>query len=259
MDALAAQLRQWAGGIGHELRFWQGWLGTRGGGWPQDFAQRVTPDQPLPPILARLLRGRRGPVRVLDVGAGPLSSLGTVLPGAEVELIATDPLAALYAELCGAAGVVPPVPTRFALAEELEAFFPRDHFDLVHCRNALDHSFDPLRGIAQMLGVLRPGGHVVLLHHRNEAERERYDGFHQWNFDIREGRFVIWNRAVELDVGTLLATPHRMTPRLGGMVEVVIEKTGSTPEALRTDHAARLAAWLAAFVAELASRQPCNP
>ena len=44
-----------------------------------------------------------GPARVLDVGAGPLSSLGTHVPGRDVEIIAVDPLADIYDEL--AAGI----------------------------------------------------------------------------------------------------------------------------------------------------------
>ncbi len=245
MNSLAEQIRRWSGGFDHELRFWDHWLATRGDRWPQDFARRMDPAAPLVPEVAALLPCRSDPARVLDVGAGPATSLGFRCAGREVEVVATDPLAEPYAALCLAAGVAPPIPTRFAVAEALDAFFPPDSFDVVHCRNALDHACDPMRGIARMLAVTRPGGRLLLIHHPDEAEREAYVGLHQWNFAIRDGRFVIWNRAGVIDVSQALASPHRMVVRPGAMVVIEIEKTGPAPP---PDHAGALRAWLGAFI-----------
>jgi hypothetical protein len=46
---------------------------------------------------------------------------------------------------------------------------------------------------------------VILRHHRNEAEYEKYKGFHQFNFDVRYGTFVIWNRSTEIIVADFLS------------------------------------------------------
>jgi hypothetical protein len=48
--------------------------------------------------------------------------------------------------------------------------------------------------IDAMLAVVRPGGSVVLRHARNEAITEKYHQLHQWNFDERDGHFLIWRR-----------------------------------------------------------------
>ncbi len=251
MDKLTAQLAQWQRGIAPELHFWDQWLATGGLSWPDDFRARMDPATPLDPRIAELLRGLgRDRARLLDVGAGPVTSLGHQLPGMALEITATDPLGALYAELCARHGVAPPCPTGFAVAEDLASFFPAGGFDLVHCRNALDHSFDPLRGIEQMLAVTRTGGLVLLRHFPNEAETEGYSGFHQFNFDLREGRFLIWNREGVVDVAAALRCPCTVTPRQAEMLEVVIEKTGDSP-ADPGEGAARLAAYLAAFVGVL--------
>ncbi len=133
-------------------------------------------------------------VSILDVGAGPLTILGNVLEGYNIKLVATDPLAPLYDQMLLDASLTPPIRTVFAPVEGLSAFFDHSSFDIVYCRNALDHSADPVGGITEMLRVVKVNGTVVLRHSTNEAEREQYKGFHQHNFDCREGKFVIWNK-----------------------------------------------------------------
>ncbi|MDI3309098.1 MAG: methyltransferase domain-containing protein [Acetobacteraceae bacterium] len=256
-DRLEAQLAAWARGIGDELHFWDAWLGSRGLQWPEDFSRRMDPEAPLDARMADLAR-RLGQerVRILDVGAGPVTILGYRLPGVALEITATDALAPLYAALLERHGVTPPIATRFAPAEDLSMLFPVGGFDLVHCRNALDHSFDPLRGIEEMLAVVREGGFVLLSHFRNEAENGQYNGLHQWNFDLREGRFTIWNRGGAVDVATALRCPCRLTCHgEGGGVEVLIEKTGKAPPASEAALRGRLARYLEAFVRVLGAQQ----
>jgi SAM-dependent methyltransferase len=181
-----------------------------------------------PEWLARLA-GITGSSRVLDVGAGPLTVLGRNLPGDEhpVSVTACDPLANHYALLAKKYGVEPPIPTLTALAEDLSAFFPVDSFDLTFCRNALDHSFSPLRGIIEMLLVTRPGGKTVLHHHVNEAERGQYDGFHQWNFCLKHDRFHIWNEKTDIDVADVLSGFATTSGYVkDGFVTAVLERQG---------------------------------
>jgi SAM-dependent methyltransferase len=255
---LRRQLEAWSRGVGPELAFWDLWLRTRGHRWPGDWRRRMDPAAPLDASLARQARALGdvpgGTLRLLDVGAGPVSMAGQRLDAAPVALTAVDPLAPLYAVLLEKHGQRPPVPTRFAVAEDLRLFLPEQGFDLVHCRNALDQSFDPLRGLEEMLAALRPGGRLLLRHIRNEAENEGYGGFHQWNFDLDEagGRFLIWNRGTPaIDVGAALATPCRVEARQADMLEVVIEKTGDSPPAAPGAAAARMACYLEAFVGVL--------
>ena len=228
MQQLTQRLAGWAAGIPEERRFWDGWIASRGGQWPEDFSWRMNPAAPLWPFPTQVATALAQPaLRLLDVGAGPITSLGGVLPGVTLEVTAVDPLAPLYAQLLAAHAVVPPIPTRFATMEELQLFFPAGHFDLVHCRNALDHAADPLLGIRQMLAVTRVGGAVALDHFPNEGEREGYSGFHQWNLDLRDGRFVLWTPTESIDVATALDCPCTVEAVQAETLLVTIRKTGA--------------------------------
>lgn len=224
-----AAMTLWADGLAAELRFWDDWLASGGLDWRDDFARRFDPDAPLLPHLAALAGDAREAVRVLDVGAGPVTSVGYRLAGQPVALTAVDPLAPLYTPLLARHGRTAPVATGFALAEALTLTLPVEGFDLVHCRNALDHAIDPLAGLAEMLAAARVGGHVVLSHFADEAEAAGQAGLHQWNFSIRDGRFVIWNRDGATDVASTLACPCQIAIGPGPGVEVAFKKLGPAP------------------------------
>lgn len=197
-----------AGGIRSELRFWERWLQTGGLEWPDEYRRRLDPDRPFPEHLAAFLAHLPdGPAHVLDVGAGPLSCLGTRHPSRPIRLTPTDALAPQYDELLRRYQVAPPVRTVYADAERLTERFPADSFDLAHAQNSIDHTRDPLAAIVQMLAVVRPGGYVILGHEENEAENEGYAGLHQWNFTRSGGAFVIRGRGGSRNVTELLA-PH---------------------------------------------------
>src|SRR5205823_466706 len=117
---------------------------------------------------------RGGMVSLADVGAGPLTWLGKSWPGRTVKIAAVDPLAEHYNRLLGEFGITPPIRTERAEAERLLTALPADHFDLVHARNTLVHSYDPLTAIGQMVAVVKPGGYVVLQHRANEGQGAGY-------------------------------------------------------------------------------------
>jgi hypothetical protein len=39
--------------------------------------------------------------------------------------------------------------------------------------------------------LVRPGGWIVLDHADREADHQRFQGLHQWNFSVVDGRFQI--------------------------------------------------------------------
>lgn len=195
---------RWQDGIAEELRYWRTWLLKRGGvnstfsgaSHVGDFARRFNAKSALDANVASVISGMGlKSARILDVGAGPVTSLGYRLEGVEIAIDAVDPMAPAYALLLAEAKVEPPVKTRFGVAECLKITV-KDSYDIVHCRNALDHSVDPLAAIREMIAVTKPGGRVVLVHHRNEGQRGSYGGLHQWNFDTDGGEFIIWNPSV---------------------------------------------------------------
>ena len=179
--------------IKDELSFWEKALADGGTNWnPAEFKERTNLELPLQEELRALIGAPpNSPVRILDVGSGPLTRIGGRWPGHEVQITATDPLAEHYNALLKKLGVVQRVPVTFAHGEKLLETFPPDHFDLAYASNSLDHSYDPLKAIEQMIAVTKPGGHVYLWHFSNVGTHECYNGLHQWNFDAVRGDFVI--------------------------------------------------------------------
>ncbi len=212
-------------GLENEAVFWRQALADGGRRWsPEAFRQRMDPQFAFPAhlqeLVARSPAADRDPVRVLDVGAGPLTAVGFHWPGRRVELTAVDPLAEVFDTILDELHLTPPTRTRKAAGEDLLSVFPADGFDIVVCSNALDHSRDPLQCVRQMFAVTRPGGWVFLWHYRNEAEEEGYAGLHQWNLDESDGDMILWNRRArhscrqELGARALVDTrPDPQVPR----------------------------------------------
>ncbi len=192
-----------------EVDFWAAWLvgapGTEE--WASDRESRLDPDTEIRDPLVRdeLERSPAGEISILDVGAGPVTRLGFRYPGKTLTIVAVDPLADEYERLLGDAGLEPPIRTSCVAGEELREHFGSRRFDIAYASNALDHSADPLLIISNMVAVVRPGGVVLLRHKRNEGEQARYGGLHQWNFDVVDDRLLVWNNAIEVNVGSALA------------------------------------------------------
>jgi SAM-dependent methyltransferase len=199
----------WRGRKRSEVDFWAGWLigapGTEQ--WADDRKERLTAETEIRDSLVRaeLDRNPAEEVSILDVGAGPLTWLGYRYPGKRLTIVPVDPLADDYDRLLRDAGLNPPIRTIRVAGEALLEHFGPESFDIAYATNALDHSADPLTIISNMVKVVRPGGVVVLRHKRNEGQSARYSGLHQWNFDAVDGGLLLWNEAVDVDVGSALA------------------------------------------------------
>jgi SAM-dependent methyltransferase len=190
-----------------EIGYWHDWLASGGGKYAEDYAYRFEPESEVAdPVLREILTGvPRARVSILDVGAGPVTSLGYCLPGKDLVIVATDPLADAYDRSVRQAGVTQPVRTIAVDGERLVEHFGPNRFDIAYARNAIDHAVDPARIIEQMLGVVRPQGHVVLRHVHNEACRQDYVQLHQWNFDLRDDELIIWRDDQTVHVGDLVS------------------------------------------------------
>jgi SAM-dependent methyltransferase len=218
VSPLRSYLKRWMGGIGPEIGFWTHWTRTKGMKWPQDFQYRMQPDPPfsLEMHLEPDWWDRHWPTRMLDVGSGPYPRVGIASSRGRIDLHACDPLAPLYRGIYEKFDVKPYVVPEFAFAEALTDRYPPGSFDLVHMSNALDHSCMPVAGLMSMLAVAKPGGLVLLAHSENEAVRERYRAFHQWNITERDGRMIIWREGETIDVNELVRDYAEVSVRRHG-------------------------------------------
>jgi SAM-dependent methyltransferase len=186
-----------------ELVFWDRWLAKRLD--DPALAELLREDRPVPSGLVRLVeQAPPGKVRILEVGAGPIGAVGDRHPTREVEVVPTDILADEYNKVLRRRGLRPKNPTRRADMERLVEQFGAETFDVVVAANCIDHTGDAPRALEEMVGVLRPGGTVVMDHFEDEGAHQDYAGLHQWNLSAAEGRLVLWNEARRYDAAAAL-------------------------------------------------------
>ena len=196
---------RWLKGIPYEIAFWKSYYSHPKSlealySW-SDYGKKCALDNF--DIQKFLSQSGSRPVMV-DVGCALSYVLGTEFDTPATELHLIDPLARFYN------GILDSTRNdrqrlREGMIELLSTLYEPGSVDVVHVRNALDHCANPMLGIYESLQVLRKGGVLYLHHHINEAEREAYNGFHQYNIECRDGKLVIWNRKDSIDVNQELA------------------------------------------------------
>lgn len=196
---MSSRREKWEAGLPHEIAFWEDWLAgkTR---YAEDRALRLSSERPFPWWARPLIPGNPKRIRVLDVGAGPVTALGNVWDDRQITIVPVDPLAEAYDRVLAKHGLTPPTRTIKGMGENLVEQFGRGAFDFAYACNCLDHAVDPIECYRQMLAVLKPACSLVTFHEANEAEHQAYEGLHQWNFRVQDGRLVVWNREGEWDV-----------------------------------------------------------
>ena len=196
---MADPIEAWQAGLPDELRFWDDWLGGRTA-YNDDRDLRLTPGREIPAWMAEKLDPDLAEPQVLDVGAGPLTAMGTRWGEKPVQIKAVDPLANGYNEILERSELDAPVKTEFGLGEELTLRFGRDRFDFAYACNCLDHAQSPVECYRQMLAVLKPGAWLMTWHEAEEAVHQNWAGLHQWNFVVRWDRLKVYNRTTNFDV-----------------------------------------------------------
>jgi SAM-dependent methyltransferase len=209
----------WRRGCSSEVEYWANYLRTKGAEFPDGYRERLNRDGAIADrlILDAIDRTPSGPVRILDVGAGPLTVIGKRdprNPARGIEIVATDPLAREYDKLLLEFGINPPVRTVPCRGEELVRTFGSSAFDIGHARNSIDHSADPIGIIENMVEVVRPGGTIILRHYHREGELTNYGHLHQWNFDLEDDHLLIWGKRERYDVTKHLAETATLTAQI---------------------------------------------
>ncbi len=192
-------------GLDAELEFWRNWLGSKAFGNLADYEYRLQPDAPIRGFYAELVdQIDHRQIEILDVGSGPLTTIGRAHPGKEIHLTAVDPLADAYNELLAEAGLTVPVKALPILGEQLTAHFPDPSFDLVIAANSLDHTEDPIKVIQEMIAVCKIGGIVGLVHREKEGQNQNYRHLHQWNIYLADESLMISGRRYRKSVNQVV-------------------------------------------------------
>jgi SAM-dependent methyltransferase len=150
---------------------------------------------PLLPCIGELV-GSKSIVRIADIGAGMFSSIGSIWPTAEVHIYASDILADDYNIILDSKNIKSCIPVEKQDMSSLT--YTNDFFDIIVCINALDHCFDPYKAILEMIRVCKIGGWIYLKHFIDNAEYERYSGFHAWNIRPMLDKCLIWSKGARL-------------------------------------------------------------
>ena len=183
---------QWLDSVVDEILFWYLTIATDGNDWKESYQLRFDGDRQNQ-FTEFLTHFDEDSLSVLDVGAGALTAVGKIIEGKNLEVVVTDALAPAYNLIFADFGIAPPSPVIHCDAEKLLQYFGANRFHFVYASNCIDHCYDPILAIKNMVSVVKPNGTVLLGHYENVAEQENYTGLHQWNLSVEDEHFVVWN------------------------------------------------------------------
>jgi SAM-dependent methyltransferase len=199
----------WQANIDEELGFWQEIVTGRfpEKAWCETSRSYLTQDMPIDhpyfyKIADYLDMFSETQINVANVGSGPCVPLRVTHPTHKIHMLHIDPLWPYYERILEAAGYRARTFTAPFPAETMDQALPHNHFHITWSRNALDHSWDPLKGIKNMIKITRPQGKIIVLVNANEGVRESYHGLHKWNFQpTPDGECELWNPDCLFNIG----------------------------------------------------------
>lgn len=133
-------------------------------------------------------------IKLLDVGCGPFPKSGLFHKAYIIERTLADSLADKYHSLFFDFDInTNGQKIMKTNVEDIDEQFMTNSFDIIYSKNALDHSYNPIKGIINLLNLLNENGLVVLEHYIKEGNYTNYFGLHQWDFYIENDCFYISN------------------------------------------------------------------
>lgn len=206
-SAYVNHYQKWLNGLLSEINFWRNYMATKGAQWSEGWEKAISPDKefPLEDFIPETALGKG--YRCVDVGSGPFS-IGRVTDKVKLNFQAVDPLGHVYNTLKKHYKIDDGISIKTGHVELLHELYAENTLDMVHMMNSLDHCFDPLHGLQELLFVCKVGGKIILRHAENEAVNQNYSGLHQWNLSLKnaENSFVIWRDNNRYDVCEILSS-----------------------------------------------------
>lgn len=141
----------------------------------------------LPDYFADMI-GDKKEIRVAEVGSAMVNTIGDTWPGVDVQIHCSDAYAEDFMQLWVDNGKHPLHKIHQENVESLT--YDANSFDIVHCRNVLDHIEDPIRAIGEMKRVSREW--VYLAHAVDQMDT--YGGHHKWNCRFENGECVFYGK-----------------------------------------------------------------
>ena len=167
------------------MSFWKNQIRRRDSkAWREESGTRLDPEAPLQDVIAKHIDRTVSVNRILDVGSGPLTSINKKCGFCEISITAVDPLADFYNEILARREITPPVRTEPGWGERLAEQFGENQFDITYSRNAIDHSYDPIKCIDEMIKVTKKNHYVIVEVNERGGSLEGWDGLHQWDFFV---------------------------------------------------------------------------
>ncbi len=181
-------------GVEHEFTFWKRFV--KEDRFTKDWCSSEKTNELYPVVYSFLYANTHIGSRILDFGSGPVSLLHGSFHPSVVEVISSDPLSTLYQQIVDfpAIGISPPL--KYAAEDAREALGDvGGQVDVVHMSNAWDHAKSPTAALEAMIDILLPGGYLIIQGFENEAEWEKYQGFHQHNVSLCDhGRLLLLDK-----------------------------------------------------------------
>jgi hypothetical protein len=220
----------WESRLQSEMNYWKDQIRRQDSkAWRTDYAARLDPNAPLQDVIARHIDRSVKVNRVLDVGSGPLTSINRKCSFCEVSITAVDPLADFYNEMMARWEITPPVRPELGWGERLTEQFGENQFDITYSRNAVDHSYDPIKCIDEMIKVTKQNRYVIVEVNQRAGSLEGWRGLHQWDFFVAR-TLPLLQRHLLIEGKEIRAVD--VTRRFAEVAEMTtLEVTaGSTPE-----------------------------
>jgi SAM-dependent methyltransferase len=132
------------------------------------------------------------PLKVLDIGCGPVSMLRRGAIQGEISITGLDPLIEMYTLVLARHGLDAMPKMRCdqevnGLAEDMDRLLHNQKFDLIYTQNALDHTQQPGRVVENVSRLLAPNGLFTVQVATREGTRQNWDQLHKTDIYLKDG------------------------------------------------------------------------
>lgn len=158
--------------------------------------------------------------KILDAGAGIVTSIGARINSQKLDITAIDVLADEYNKLLETYSLAFPIKTMQGTFEGIVDQFGENVFDFVYARNSLDQCFRPLQALWNMIRVCKPNGYIFIQLNENSAMKSGYGGLTLWDFCILNGKLLMNG----MNVLETVACPTTQLKNEGGIITWVMKK-----------------------------------